>query len=315
MNIFITGASGYIGGSVAAKLLAQGHTVYGLARSAQRAAQVRQHGMIPVVGTLDDAERLASAAAGADLVINAASSDHLGAVQAMLAALAGSDKLFIHTSGSSIVGSRAGGELVHDVFDESTPFVPSAGRAARVALNDEVLAAAADGVRVVILCPSLIYGEGRGVHRESMQVPWLLQLAMKTGAVKHVGRGENRWSNVHIDDLVDLYSLVVEQSQTASSGPHGLYFVENGENSMLEVCRAIAGTMGLGGETLAMSATQAAEVWGDGPANNTMGSNSRVRALRARRELGWQPRGRSLIDELEHGYYARQIAAFRAASA
>ena len=75
---------------------------------------------------------------------------------------------------------------------------PLPGRAARVALNHTVLAAARDGVRAVVLCPSLIYGAGHRVNGRSIQVPWLIALARKHGVPRHIGRGENLWSNVHI---------------------------------------------------------------------------------------------------------------------
>ena len=110
MKIFCTGTSGYIGGSVAAHLLAAGHQVTGLVRSQHKADAVRDRGIEPVRGTLEDAEVLAQAARAADIVVNAASADHRGAVVALLDALAGSGKPFIHTSGSSIIGTRAGGE-------------------------------------------------------------------------------------------------------------------------------------------------------------------------------------------------------------
>ncbi len=54
-----------------------------------------------------------------------------------------------------------------------------------------------------------------------------------------------------------------------------------------------------------MTVEEAAAEWGEGPANDTMGSNSRVRAKRARAELGWRPREKSLIEEIERGCYAR----------
>ena len=59
MNLFITGAGGYIGGSVAAALLASGHQVLGLTRSPHSAAQLAARGITPVLGALDDAELLA----------------------------------------------------------------------------------------------------------------------------------------------------------------------------------------------------------------------------------------------------------------
>ena len=100
MKVFCTGASGYIGGSVAAHLVAAGHQVTGLVRSQEKADSVRAKGIQPLLGTLDDGERLARAAQAADVVVNAASADHIGAVVALLGKLAESGKPFIHTSGS-----------------------------------------------------------------------------------------------------------------------------------------------------------------------------------------------------------------------
>jgi nucleoside-diphosphate-sugar epimerase len=301
MNIFITGASGYIGGTIAEALLAAGHRVSGLARSEATAAALRDRGIAPVRGTLDDSEMLAAAARAADATINAANAAHRAAAETMVTALAGSGKAFIHTSGSSIVGTRARGELVEAVFDEDTPFTPTPQRAERVAIDSMVRAAAGNGVRSVVIAPSLIYGRGRGLNPHSMQVPWLIAFAKKAGVAKHIGSGENRWSNVHIDDLVRLYLAALERAPAGA-----FYFAENGESSMRETCEAISRMLGFGGRTQSMTVEEAASEWGDGPANDTMGSNSRVRAKRARAELGWRPARRALIDEIERGCYAEQ---------
>jgi nucleoside-diphosphate-sugar epimerase len=301
MNIFITGASGYIGGTIAEALLAAGHRVSGLARSEATAAALRDRGIAPVRGTLDDSEMLAAAARAADATINAANAAHRAAAETMVTALAGSGKAFIHTSGSSIVGTRARGELVEAVFDEDTPFTPTPQRAERVAIDSMVRAAAGNGVRAAVIAPSLIYGRGRGLNPHSMQVPWLIRLAKKAGVGKHIGSGENRWSNVHIDDLVRLYLAALERAPAGA-----FYFAENGESSMRETCEAISRMLGFGGRTQSMTVEEAASEWGDGPANDTMGSNSRVRAKRARAELGWWPARRALIDEIERGCYAEQ---------
>lgn len=298
MKIFCTGASGYIGGSIAAALVAHGHQVSGLVRSATGAEKVRALGIVPVTGTLDDAAALATEAHKADVIINAASADHRGAAMALLGALEGTGKAFIHTSGSSIVGTRSAGHRVDDVFDETTPFTPSPTRAARVALDREILAATGKGVRAAIVCPSLIHGKGRGAKADSAQVPWLIRTAKKHGVAKHYGPGENIWSNVHIDDLVDLYLRVLKDAPAGA-----FYFAENGENSMREVCVAISRMLGLGGMTGPMSLEEAAAEWGEGVAQDTMGSNSRVRAHRARTELNWRPISEPLIREIEAGRY------------
>src|SRR4051794_20399041 len=101
MKFFVTGASGYIGGSVATRLVASGHAVVGLTRTPQKAEKLQAQGIEPLVAELDDAEALTQAARAADAVINAASADHPGAVATLLQALSRSGKLFIHTSGSA----------------------------------------------------------------------------------------------------------------------------------------------------------------------------------------------------------------------
>jgi len=293
MRIFVTGASGYIGGSVAAALRGAGHRIVGLYRSPQKAQQAQALGIEAASGALEDGALLARLARDADAVIHAADADHRAAVESILDALAGSGKPFIHTSGSSIVGDQAWGEASGKIYDDETPFTPGPGRAARVAVNQRVLAAARDEVRAAVVSPSLIYGPGRGAHRESIQVPRLAALARKSGIARHVGRGENLWSNVHIDDLVDLYLRVLEKAPAGAS-----YYAANGECSMRRLCEAISRALGWDGRTQGMSKDEAIAEFGAGPAAYTYGSNSRVRATRARRELGWAPRHDALLETI-----------------
>jgi hypothetical protein len=60
--------------------------------------------------------------------------------------------------------------------------------------------------------------------------------------------------------------------------------------------------LGFAGLPTAMSMEEAVVEWGEGTAEDTMASNSRVRAVRAR-QLGWKPKARSLIVEIEQGCY------------
>jgi len=294
VKVFVTGASGYIGGSICAGLVRDGHEVLGLVRSEERAEQVRAHGIEPVIGTLEDADVLTSAAQSADAVINAADAAHRGAAETLLAALAGTNKGLIQTNGTSIIADLSKGKGGGKIFEEDTPFEPLPGRAERAALNTLVLDAAANGIRSIVICPPLIYGKGSGVNPNSIQVPWLVALAKKRGCATHIGPGENVWSNVHIDDLVDLYLSALKDAPAGA-----LYYAENGENSFREVCEAINAALGFEGPTQEMSIEEASAEWGEGPANYTMGSNSRVRAIRARKELGWAPHRHSLLEDIE----------------
>lgn len=291
LNLFITGATGYIGGSVATRLVAEGHRVRGLARDGVKADALAAVGIDPVVGDLANEALLSREARAADVVVNAANADDLASVEVLIAAMSGSGKLLVHTSGSSVVGDDArGNSLSSKVFDETTPFVVAPAKQARHQLNQTVLAAAQGGMRTAVVCPTLIYGAGRGLNTQSIQVPFLVDEARRRGAVHIVGTGINRWSTVHIDDLTDLYSRIVTRPD-----PAGFYFAENGEVSYLALGTAIAERLSMGA-VVSLPAQDAAAQWGASRAFYTYGSNSRVRAIRAREELGWEPCHGSVLD-------------------
>jgi nucleoside-diphosphate-sugar epimerase len=299
MQVFITGATGYIGGSLAAKLIAGGHRVRGLTRTAEGAATLQAAGIEPVIGSLVDGRVLAAAARAADAVINTANSDDANAVEALLPALEGSGKRLIQTSGSSIIADRAAGEPSDLVFHEDSIYEPLPERAGRLAIDRKVLAAAHRGVHSIVIRPTLIYGRGHGAHNDSVQVPKMIAVAKKHGAPRHVGRGLNIWSHVHIDDVVGLYLLALERAPAGS-----LFYVESGECAMRTVTGAIGRVQGKPAQDWPVE--QAFLEWG-AAAYTSFGSNSRVRADKARGMLGWQPRGPALIDEIERGCYRDEI--------
>ena len=304
MNIFITGASGYIGGSVAQALLAAGHSIRGLVRSQEKAAQLAARGITPVLGDLENRPLLIEEARQADAVVNAASSDHRASVEALLDGLRGSGKAFLHTSGSSVISDDVGGDALSEhIFDENTPFIVEPRKQARYGLDKLIRAAGNEGVRSVVLCNTMIYGTGTGLHSDSVQIPPLVEQARKSGVVRVVGRGINRWSNVHIDDVAELYRLALGHAPAGS-----FYFVENGEASYAEIGTAIARRLGLGA-VQSWTVEEATREWGEGHARYSFGSNSRVRAVRARRELGWAPRHASVTDWIEREMKLSGVAA------
>jgi nucleoside-diphosphate-sugar epimerase len=296
MRIFLTGANGYIGGAAAAALIADGHAVRGLVRDKAKADAVAAHGVMPVIGSLDDAALLQAEARAADAVVNAANSDHRGVAEALLAGLAGSGKAFVHSSGSSIVADLAMGEPSQKIFDEATPLAPLPDKAARVAIDRLVLDT--PGIRPVVLCNTMIYGHALGPPAQSVQVPALARQAKSSGVGRYIGRGLNRWSNVHIADVAALYALVLAKAQA-----RGFMFVESGEESLGEIASAIAAKLGLG-EAQSWSAEEAIAAWGRNMAVFSLGSNSCVRGKQAA-ALGWLPAHRSITrwiaDELASG--------------
>uniref|UniRef100_UPI002585F9EE NAD-dependent epimerase/dehydratase family protein n=1 Tax=Pseudomonas sp. TaxID=306 RepID=UPI002585F9EE len=268
----------------------------GLVRSAEQAEQLKALGITPVVGSLDDRDLLIAQAQASDGVINAASSDHRGAVEALIEGLRGSGKPLLHTSGSSIVGDASGGKGSEVIYHEDRLPEPTVDKAARVAIDNLVLAAAQHGVRSTVLCNTLIYGHSLGVNRDSVQLPRLLKQARKSGVVRHVGLGQNIWSNVHIEDVVALYLLALEKTPAGT-----FYFVESGEAAFIDMTRAMAKALGLS-EPQDWPLAEAEKEWGYEMANYGLGSNSRVRGRHARELLGWTPKRTSveawILDEM-----------------
>jgi nucleoside-diphosphate-sugar epimerase len=290
-TIFITGASGYIGGSIAERLVKTGTRVRGLVRDSAKADSLSNRGIEPVLGDLNDEDLLTNEASMSDGVINAASADHSESVQALIKGVARSFKPFIHTSGSSIVGDDVRGSHRNEsIFDEYTPLVVQKLKQPRRNIDLMVLGAAANDVRSIVICPSLVYGVGKGLNPKSIQIPFLTENAQKHGVVQIVGAGLNVWSNIHIDDLVELYVLALSKAPAGS-----FYFAENGETSFEQIGSAIATRLGFS-TVEALNPDIAAQLWGVPRAYYSFGSNSRVRSVRARQELGWMPKNASAID-------------------
>lgn len=293
MKVFVTGATGYIGGSVSDRLVQSGYEVLGLVRSEEKATLLKDRGIEPVLGSLDNADVLTQAARRSDGVIHAASADHQGVVEVFVGALAKTGKFLIHTSGSGVANDEADGEyapttpITEDTYYEVIPF-----RQPRVKMNRYVREAGIDqGIRTVVICPAMIYGRGRGLNTESDQIPKLIALSKQAGAGVFFGKGLNRYSNVHIDDLVGLYLLAIEKAPSGS-----FFFAENGDASFKEIAELIATSQGLGGKTMSLGIDTLIAQFGD-VGRYGVAANSFVRAANARR-LGWNPTGESLASFL-----------------
>jgi nucleoside-diphosphate-sugar epimerase len=295
MNVFLTGATGYIGGAVGAALREHGHTVTGLARSPEAAEKLRDQQIEPLGCDLGDAASLLRGVALADAVVHAGAirgpamaDTDCAAVAAMLDALAGSGKAFLYTSGAFVYGDTGSG-----VVDETHPLSPTSIIVWRQAVERDVAAAAQRGVRSIVIRVPLVYG-----NAGSFIIPRFLGLARSEGFARYVGNGTNRWSTVHVDDLADLFVRALDRAEpgttfNAAGGPA----VE-----WRTIAEAISRAAGAGGKTASCPVAEARAVFG--PYAEGFLENQQLSSARATEILGWQPRRASVLEDIEHGSYA-----------
>src|SRR5690606_34684224 len=104
----------------------------------------------------------------------------------------------------------------------------------------------------------------------------------RTGAACYIGAGLNLYTHVHVDDLARQYRLALEKGV-----PGALYHAVAGEVNWRTLAEAVAEVMGC--DTRSITFEEGCELWGEMYADLFFGVSSRSRAVRSRRELGWEP--------------------------
>jgi nucleoside-diphosphate-sugar epimerase len=290
MQVFLTGATGYIGSAVARALSAQGYAVVGLARSDDQARTLAAQGLGAHRGDLRDPASLAEGARQADAVIHtalAAAADTAqvdrAAVEAVIGALAQFNRPFIYTSGCWVLGNTG-----DKVADEDTPLAPTPLVAWRPANEQLVLDAARRGVQGIVLRPAMVYGHGGGL------VASFTQSARQHGAARVVGDGRNRWTFVHLDDLAALYVLALG----AAAGTL-LYAADGSAVRVRDVAEAASRAAGADGKVETVPLEEARKTMG--PFADALALDQQISGERAQRLLGWRPQAPPVLEELARG--------------
>jgi nucleoside-diphosphate-sugar epimerase len=270
-KILLTGATGFVGGSILSHLLdspepaIRNAQISCLLRGADRVEKLSAAYGDRVKPILyegnDDLDTIVAVAAEHDITINATMGFHPPSAEALVKGLAkrqtatGRAVWIIHTSGISNIGDkpitnpgapiRTFDDVTDDIYalqkalEEEQPY---AQRTTELAVIDAGLTL---GVNTLSIMSPTIYGDGTGIfNRSSAQTSFLkAALLMKKASV--IGDGETAHGHVHIADLVQLYALALldvleNNGQNLPSGKKGIIFSSHGDHSKIREAKLIA---------------------------------------------------------------------------
>jgi nucleoside-diphosphate-sugar epimerase len=294
MRVFVTGATGFIGSAIVPELINAGHQVLGLTRSDAGAQSLVAAGAEAHRGDLEDLESLRSGAAQSDGVIHCAFDHDFSnfaancekdrrAIEALGAALAGSDRLLIITSGTGMGSAAPGQPATEDIFNPNHPNPRKASELAGVSVS-------ATGVNVsVVRLPQV-----HDTVKQGLITP-AVAIAREKGVSAYVGDGLNRWPAAHVRDVARLYRLALEKRE-AGARYHAV--AEEGI-TVREIAEVIG--RGLKAPVVSLSPEEAAGHFGWLGA--FAGLDLPASSAQTQERLGWRPTGPGLIADLEQMRY------------
>ena len=301
MNVFITGATGYIGGAVIRALRKRGDTVQALIRHADQAKGLPP-GTTTIVGDLKAPDAWLDRLPTVDAFIHTAFPDHgdswADAVRIeqtfflhLAAALDGQDTRVVVSNGTVFLGDSGNGRL-----SETSPVQdghPAAIRAQSVRAILESLPRS-----VELRLASFVYGNGGSVF-----LPALLANARRTRKSLVIRGYENvRTSALHVDAAAHAYLNVLD-----SPDAHGVYHVASEEEpAVAEIAQVVAAATGPDCSVLAVDPNEAAQRL-DAFTAMFLSTNNRLDSCRIR-ELGWNHAGFTpLLYDVAFGSYRLEI--------
>jgi nucleoside-diphosphate-sugar epimerase len=229
--VFVTGGSGFIGGRLIERLVADGHRVRALARSEAAADAVRRPGAEPVRGDLSDAAAMRDGADGCELAFHAAAmlgdwgareeferGNVQGTRNVLKACAEAGVRRFVHVGTEAAL--LAGEPLVN--VDETAPLRPDSPAlysSTKARAEQLVLSANRPEFETVVVRPRFVWGRG-----DTTLLPAMVEM-VKTGRFAWIGGGQNRTSITHVDNVVHGLILGAQKGQ-----PGNAYFVTDGED-------------------------------------------------------------------------------------
>lgn len=297
MRVLVTGATGFVGSAVVRRLLADGHEVEALVRDAGRARTMLGDGPVLREGDMLVPESYASLVGAVDAVVHAAMLSVPGRLTARRAErLFEADRLMTSTLANECVrhqrrlvytgGCFDWGDHGDEWIDETTPLTPSPLGVGHARMAHELdQRHRVDGLDVVRLSPGFVYGAG-GLFASAF-----VEQAEKN-RLRCLGKGDNWWSCVHVDDLAGAYLAALTRAR-----PGTAYAVVDDEPMRLrELTDLVTDAMGqprVGHAPPALLALLLGR-----PLVASLVTSFRIRGDLIRQELDWAPERRRLRDNV-----------------
>jgi nucleoside-diphosphate-sugar epimerase len=213
-RVFLTGASGYIGGSILSTLVAQDHyDITVVVRSADSIPMTIQHKTKVIVGSIYDLDFARKAVKGHNVVIHCTRISGTLEPDLSLIRVLGEEArfatrnaqgVFINTSGIYTAGSGVETEKEEINEDMTGPVIESWSRKM---LEEAVLSYSTLNLSTAIIRPAWVYGGVLG-HRSHLQ-PYL-DYCLSRSAIVYRGDLQTMMSAVHADDMVGLYLIILQ---------------------------------------------------------------------------------------------------------
>jgi len=233
VNALVTGGGGFLGGAIVHRLVARGDAVRSFSRGDY--PELTRLGVRQFNGDLADAEAVANAVAGCDIVFHVAAkagywgpyrdyyrANVLGTRNVIAACRRHGITRLVYTSSPSVV--HTGGDL--EGVNESAP-VPRHFEAAypstKARAEREVLRANSAELATVALRPHLVWGPG-----DNHLVPRLVERA-RSRKLRFIGRRPKRVDVTYIDNAVDAHLLAAARLAPGSPVSGRAYFISDGQ--------------------------------------------------------------------------------------
>ncbi|HLO91262.1 MAG TPA: NAD-dependent epimerase/dehydratase family protein [Lentimicrobium sp.] len=224
MNIFISGATGYIGSRLAMQLAQSGHTIHALYRDERKAAVIKHQNIRLFRGDILDLSSLAEAMYGCDQAYHTAAyakvwqKDYMqiyrqnveGSVKVVKAAINCGVRRIVCTSTGGVLGPSLNGDACSETTKLPDSYFIDYECSKRI-MEESLMALSGNGTDIIIVSPTRVYGPG--VLSDSNGVTRIIQKYRKGNWRIIPGNGKSVGNYVYIDDVVTGHISAMEKGR------------------------------------------------------------------------------------------------------